>query len=165
MGYKMVMYVDGGCRNNGKPGAFGACACYVVKKWGRNETFTRGLPAWSHTVPTNQRAELCAIILALEQAIETRGELDYNAYMHVTIYTDSKYVRGCMTEWYSKWQKNGFVNSAGYPVANRDLIEKALELERDILDYGNVIWEWVPRSENMEADEAVNDKLDEMEGY
>lgn len=164
MVYKIVMYVDGGCRGNGQPGAYGACACNVVKKWGRSETFTRRLPSTSSTTPTSQRAELSAIILALEQAIETRRELDSNPYMDVTIYTDSKYAHGCMTKWYSKWQNNGFINSAGFPVANRDLIEEALGLESDVLNHGDVNWEWIPRCDNTVADRAVNDEMDEMEG-
>lgn len=68
-----------------------------------------------------------------------------------------------MTDWYRKWQSNGFINARGYEVENRDLIEKALELESDILDHGKVNWEWIPRSDNTEADEAVNDELDEVE--
>ena len=163
MVYKMVFYVDGGCRGNGNPGAFGACACVRVKRWGRNETFTKRLPAWKRPVPTNQRAELYAIILALKQAINERQGFDNDPYIDVTIYTDSKYVHGCMTEWYRKWEKNGFINSLGYEVTNRDLIERALDLERDILDHGNVIWEWIPRSDNQTADEAVNDEMDDME--
>ena len=103
----MVMFVDGGCRGNGYPGAFGACACYVVRRWGRNETVTKRLPASKRPVPTSQRAELHAIILALKHAIEKRGYLDSNPYMDVTIHTDSKYAYGCMTEWYRKWQKMG----------------------------------------------------------
>ncbi len=67
-----------------------------------------------------------------------------------------------MTKWYDKWQNNGFINSAGYEVVNRDLIERALELESDILNHGKVIWEWIPRSDNTVADEAVNDELDDM---
>ena len=163
MVYKMVMYVDGGCRGNGHPGAFGACACVRVRRWGRNETFTERLPAWQQPVPTSQRAELYAIILALKQAINERQELDNDPYMHVTIYTDSKYAHGCMTEWYRKWESNGFINSLGYEVTNRDLIERALDLERDIRDHGNVFWEWIPRVDNQTADEAVNDEMDEME--
>ena len=163
MGYKMVMYVDGGCRGNGKPGAFGACACFVVKKWGRSETWTERLPASSFPVPTNQRAELCAIIIALKHAIKERQNLDNNPWMDVTIHTDSRYAHGCMTEWYSKWQNNGFINSLGNEVANRDLIERALELESDILDHGKVHWEWIPRSDNTAADEAANEEMDDME--
>ena len=163
MVYTMVMFVDGGCRRNGYSGAFGACSCIVVRKSGQNKILARRLPAWQHPVPTNQRAELGAIILALEHAIEQRGQLDSNPYMNVTIHTDSKYVHGCMTEWYRKWQDNGFINALGNEVVNRDLIERALELESDILDHGNVRWKWVPRSENTVADEAVNDEMDEME--
>ncbi|CAF9942652.1 hypothetical protein IMSHALPRED_004345 [Imshaugia aleurites] len=81
--------------------------------------------------------------------------------MDITIHTDSKYAYGCMTEWCYKWQNNNFTNSLGGEVANRDLIETALDLEKDILDHGNVTWEWIPRSENTMADEAVNDEMDE----
>ena len=162
MVYRMVMYVDGGCRGNGYPGAFGAAACYVVKKWGRSETITKQLPASSYPVPSSQRAELHAIILALDHAISEREYLDTNPYMAVNIYTDSKYAYGCMMEWYAKWQENGFINSHGYEVANRDLIEEALDKERDIKDHGNVYWEWIPRSDNTIADEAVNDEMDDM---
>ena len=158
------MYVDGGCRRNGFPGAFGACACVQYKKWGRIQTFTKRLPTWERPVPTSQRAELHAIILALEQALRKREELYNDPYMNVTIYTDSRYAHGCMTQWCHKWQSNGFINSLGYEVSNRDLIERALDLERDILDQGNVYWEWIPRSDNEDADEAVNEELDTMEG-
>ena len=162
MVFKKVMYVDGGCRKNGRPGAFGACACLVVKKYGQ-KTFAKRLPSWEDPIPTSQRAELYAIIIALENAIEEREYLYNNPYLDVTIHTDSKYAHGCMTDWYRKWQSNGFINARGYEVENRDLIEKALELESDILDHGKVNWEWIPRSDNTEADEAVNDELDEVE--
>ena len=68
-----------------------------------------------------------------------------------------------MTQWYRKWQDNGFINSLGHPVANSDLIKKALNLENDILDHGNVVWEWIPRSENTAADERASEEMDEME--
>lgn len=163
MVYKMLMFVDGGCRGNGSPGAFGACACLVVRRSGRNVTFARRLPMWSHPEPTSQRAELCAIIIALEHAVEKQQDLDNNPYMDVTIHTDSRYAHGCMTQWYRKWQDNGFINSLGHPVANSDLIKKALNLENDILDHGNVVWEWIPRSENTAADERASEEMDEME--
>ena len=162
MVYKLVMYVDGGCRGNGYPGAFGACACVIVRKWGQNKILTRRLPYHESPVPTSQRAELHAIILALEHAIEFREDSHNDPYLHVTIYTDSRYAHDCMTKWYQQWQDNDFVNSRGYEVTNRDLIEKALNLESDISDHGNVIWEWIPRCDNTEADEAVNDEMDEM---
>jgi ribonuclease HI len=62
---------------------------------------------------TNQRAELTAILRALDIAPRHR---------EVTIYTDSKYAIDCVTNWYRNWVKNGWVNSKGKPVENKDLV-------------------------------------------
>ncbi|KAH0828478.1 hypothetical protein AYO21_00388 [Fonsecaea monophora] len=62
---------------------------------------------------TNQRAELTAILRALDIAPRHR---------EVTIYTDSKYSIDCVTNWYRNWKKNGWVNAKGKPVENKDLV-------------------------------------------
>ncbi|KAL8716872.1 MAG: hypothetical protein Q9225_005832 [Loekoesia sp. 1 TL-2023] len=124
------MSVDGACRRNGYNDAVAAAAVVVHLKWGRSKIWTRRLP--DYPTPTNQAAELTAIILALEQALEVYQSSEMSPYMRVTIETDSKYAHGCMTEWSIKWRDNGWLNSAGREVANRDLIEKALELEAEI---------------------------------
>ena len=62
---------------------------------------------------TNQRAELTAILRALDIAPRHR---------EVTIYTDSKYSIDCVTNWYRNWKKNGWMNSKGKPVENKDLV-------------------------------------------
>ncbi|KIW99455.1 uncharacterized protein Z518_11194 [Rhinocladiella mackenziei CBS 650.93] len=62
---------------------------------------------------TNQRAELTAILRALDITPRHR---------EVTIYTDSKYAIDCVTNWYRTWRKNGWVNAKGKPVENKDLI-------------------------------------------
>lgn len=56
---------------------------------------------------------------------------------------------------------NGWVNSAGRGVANRDLIEDALDLQAEIGQNGTVEFESVPGEQNEEADRAVNDALDD----
>ena len=62
--------------------------------------------------------------------------------------------------------RNGFRSSMGREVANRDLIERALLLEGDVLGAGTVDWVWVPRSRNEVAEAVVDGVLDEMEpGY
>ena len=61
------MYVDGGCRRNGYSKAIGAAACVIHMKAGRTKTWTRAIPPDEN--PTNQRAEITAIVLALEQAL------------------------------------------------------------------------------------------------
>jgi len=73
-----------------------------------------------------------------------------------------RYAVGCMTEWIYKWSSNGWVNSAGSEVANRDLIEEASDLDDRVRDLGRVEYIWIPRAENTVADEAVNNALDEM---
>lgn len=62
---------------------------------------------------TNQRAELTAILRALDIAPRHR---------EVTIYTDSKYAIDCVTNWYRNWKKNGWLNAKGKPVENKDLV-------------------------------------------
>ena len=63
----MEMYVDGGCRRNGFSEAIRAAAYIIHIRAGRTKTWTRAIPP--DEIPTNQRAEITAIILALEQAL------------------------------------------------------------------------------------------------
>ncbi len=162
MTYTLTMYVDGGCRRNGYAGAIGAAACVIMGRGGRTQTWTQKLPLYDPQ-PTNQRAELEAIILALEQGWEKYQRLVKDPYMAVTIFTDSKYALGCMTQWKQKWLNNNFTNCTGYDVANRDLIEIAYDLEDRLANEGRVEYRWIPRADNELADEAVNEALDEME--
>lgn len=62
---------------------------------------------------TNQRAELYAILMALQMV--TEESFDF--------YTDSKYSIGCCTEWLPRWKLSGWMTSTSKPVENRDLIE------------------------------------------
>lgn len=102
--------------------------------------------------------------MALEQAVEQYESCDTSPFMQVTIKTDSKYALGCMTDWRYKWVENGWLNSKGQEVANRDLIERALDLEAEIEQNGDVRYRWVRREENQEADAAANKELDHKTG-
>lgn len=81
----------------------------------------------------------------------------------MTIYSDSRYAIGCMTEWIYKWTNNGWINAAGNEVANRDLIEEASDLDDRLKKEGDVRYVWIPRSQNQLADEACNDCMDEQD--
>ena len=61
---------------------------------------------------TNQRAELTAIIKALEIIDSDRN---------VLVITDSKYAMKGLTEWMKNWKKNGWKNAKNKPVENKDL--------------------------------------------
>ncbi|KAH7364101.1 ribonuclease H1 [Rhexocercosporidium sp. MPI-PUGE-AT-0058] len=165
MVYTMEIYIDGGCRGNGHPDAFGAAAAVFKYRYGRQTVWTRYLEStddyWNEDPPvTNQRAEITAVIIALEQALEKFQDLRGNPWLDVKIYTDSKYVFGCMTEWIYKWSNNGWINAAGNPVANQDLIRQASDLDDRLKEEGSVQYLWIPRAENQDADEACNDRMD-----
>lgn len=68
-----------------------------------------------------------------------------------------------MTDWIYKWRNNGWINSAGNEVANRDLIEEADDLDTQLKEEGKVDYVWIPRDQNSEADGACNNVLDVME--
>jgi ribonuclease HI len=163
MVYTMVIKVDGGCRANGQQGAIGAAAAVIL---GRNEvilkTWTRELP--NHPRATNQRAEISAIILALELALEKYDSLSNTVYMDITIMSDSRHAVECMNTWICKWAQNGWINAKGSKVANQDLIQQASDMDYELNERGRVTYKWIPRSENGAADEACNTCMDNMGG-
>lgn len=158
----MEFYVDGGCRGNGQDWAIDAAACCMMKGINRGYSYkSEQLPRYP--TPTNQRAEITAIIMTLEWALDHYDELHSDPRIVVRIYTDSRYAVGCMKTWIYKWAQNGWVNSAGNEVANRDLIERASDLDDRVTDLGSVSYIWVPRSENKDADRHCNEELNETE--
>lgn len=97
---------------------------------------------------TNQRAELTAILRALDTIPKDRD---------TTIVTDSRYAIDCVTLWYVTWRKNGWKTSAGKAVENRDLVENILgKLEERTMLQTRTIFEWIKghanQPGNVEAD-------------
>ena len=155
--YYYVCYIDGACRGNGYYGAVGGAGLHIPQ-FKRHEY--RSIASYEN--PTSQRAELTALIMALEAAIERRGELYTNPWFSLVIRTDSKYVIGCLTDWLAKWKENGWINARGYPVSNQDLIKRAARLQESIEDEGGeVIFQHIPREGNHEADRLANVGCDE----
>ncbi|TPX30947.1 hypothetical protein SmJEL517_g05627 [Synchytrium microbalum] len=72
---------------------------------------------------TNQRAELYAVIRALQRLAQDRN-LDQND--EVVIWVDSEYVSKGWNEWLPNWQENDWYNSQGNQVANQDLWQKLI---------------------------------------
>lgn len=110
----VVVYTDGACSGNPGPGGWGAVLIYN----GNTKELSGGE---AHT--TNQRMEILAAVEALRALKEP---------CDVTIHSDSAYVINCFQQkWYVSWRKNGWKNSKGAPVQNRDLWEFLLaEVER-----------------------------------
>jgi ribonuclease HI len=164
MPFRVDVYVDGACRNNGSSSAQAAAAA-IVKRWSAGDkTHTEILG--NYYTPTNQRAELRAIGIALEEA---RNLYDQHQYpqpkMILRNYSDSKYAVNCMTTWQFKWRKNGWTTSARNNVVNQDLIKRACDLEDEVKRDCNakIKYIWIPRADNKEADTACNDALDDAD--
>ncbi|AEO59449.1 hypothetical protein MYCTH_2307792 [Thermothelomyces thermophilus ATCC 42464] len=111
----VVIYTDGSSLGNGRLGATAGVGVYFGPGDPRNIS-----ERLKGETQTNQRAELTAILRALETVDLTQD---------VEIRTDSKYAIQCVTEWYLNWERNGWMTRAG-PVKNQDLVQ----LVRDKLD-------------------------------
>lgn len=107
------IYTDGSSLSNGQANAWGGVGVYFGPADKRN--ISEPLTGTKHT---NQRAELTAIVRALEVAPKDR---------RVVIVTDSRYSIDCVTNWFHNWQRNGWVNSSRKPVENKDLVQKILD--------------------------------------
>ncbi|KAI0393017.1 ribonuclease H-like domain-containing protein [Xylariaceae sp. FL0594] len=159
MVYIMKFYVEGACRGNGQPGSIGAAACCLAKRNSKNYCY-RSYTLAADPMPTNQRAEIVAILIALEWAIEKFNTLNSSPRLAVEIFTDSRYAINCMTSWIYKWSRNGWRTSAGYEITNRDLVEKASVLDDRLRNLGTVEYKWVARSDNVHAAAQCKKVLD-----
>ena len=110
----ITVYTDGSCVD--KVGGYGNVIIYQ-----ENIIPLKGKVPFYPT--TNQVAELYAIYGAIYYITQI-----YPDQKIITIYTDSKYSIGCLTEWWYNWIKNGWKNSKGEPVSNKELIQTILSL-------------------------------------
>jgi len=144
----MIVYTDGSCVD--KVGGVGIVILYndsVVPLSGKVPSYPT----------TNQVAELYAIYTAIYNILlnYTPGT-GFVPGFGIIIYTDSKYSIGCLTEWYRTWQKNGWINSKGEPVANKELIQSILQISQGLnIKYkhvkghaGNKYNEWADKLAN-----------------
>ncbi|KAH9957145.1 ribonuclease H-like domain-containing protein [Russula dissimulans] len=103
-----VVYTDGACSGNGQSGSIAGIGVW----WGPNDArnFSERCPGRQ----TNNRAELIAIIRALETTPINSVPL--------VIKSDSEYAIKCFTDWLPTWRRSNFITSQGTPVKNVKLI-------------------------------------------
>lgn len=103
------IYTDGACSGNPGKGGFGIVMEVSEKNYSKN--FAQGF-----RLTTNNRMELLAVIVALEQLKSTEDD--------VHIFTDSKYVSEAINKkWLQNWVKIGFKNKK-----NPDLWQRLIPL-------------------------------------
>ena len=160
MPYDLNIAIDGACSNNGSSNAL-ASSALVIQRPGQKPMIVTDI-LHSPPIATSQRAELNALVLALEAAVERKSKFKYNPYFRAFIKTDSEYATKCMTEWRTLWEVNGWKNANGEGVANMDLILQAIQLESEVQRYGRVYYNWVERKFNRHADWAAKKALKEV---
>jgi ribonuclease HI len=97
---------------------------------------------------TNQRAELTAVLRALETVPQKQN---------IHIVSDSNYSINCVTSWYKNWKRNGWKTSTGGPVINQDLVKAIRKLIDDRDAKGaKTDFEWIKGHSNDPGNEAVD---------
>ncbi|MCW8108733.1 ribonuclease HI [Alteromonas ponticola] len=133
------IYTDGSCLGNPGPGGYGAVLLY---KNHRKEL----ADGFAHT--TNNRMELLAAIKALESLSES---------CHITLTTDSQYVKNGINQWIHNWRKNGWKTKDRKPVKNADLWQQLDEA----VNRHDIDWKWVKghsgHPENERCDELARE--------
>ena len=100
---QITIHTDGGCDGNPGPGGWAA----VLRYGNHARELAGGEPA-----TTNNRMEMQAAIAALQSLKEP---------CEVTLFTDSEYLRGGITEWLPRWKANHWRTLDRKPVKNQDL--------------------------------------------
>ncbi|KAL2753673.1 hypothetical protein ACRALDRAFT_2126496 [Sodiomyces alcalophilus JCM 7366] len=129
-GNMAAIYTDGSSLSNGRLGAVAGVGVFFGTDDPRNVSERlQGEPQ------TNQRAELTAILRALEISPENQD---------IQIITDSQYSINCVTVWYKNWEKRDWHTSAGEPVKNKDLVQAVRErIEARELEGSKTVFTWV----------------------
>jgi ribonuclease HI len=130
---KIEIYTDGSARGNPGPGGYG-----IVMKYGNHrKEISQG---FRHT--TNNRMELLAVIVALEQ-LKYKGS-------RVVLYSDSSYVCSAVNEgWINVWEKKGFRKTK-----NPDLWRRFIKIYKQ----HNVEFVWIKGH----SDNPENEKCDRL---
>jgi len=130
-------WVDGSCLGNPGPGGYAGIKVLNGKK-------AKPILGFCATRTTNNEMELTAVLEMLRSL--KRPDLP------AVIYSDSQYAVLALTQWLARWRANGWLNSDGQPVANRQLIEDIAEMAEARPATAPIILRHIPRAQNSEAD-------------
>jgi ribonuclease HI len=124
----LYIFSDGNCKGNGKKYAKAGYSVFFNDKedspyWKFNKT------RLVVSEPTNNKAELSGIKYAFKTIYENQELFKNNKNI---ICTDSMYSINCIDKWSKSWSKNGWKNSKGQDIKNKELIQDILKLKESI---------------------------------
>lgn len=138
---EVFAWTDGACSGNPGPGGWGA----LLRALNGDAVLKERTLSGGEAATTNNRMELMAAIMALEAL--TRPS-------HVTLTTDSAYVKNGVTSWIHGWKKNGWRTADRKPVKNVDLWQRLDTAQAR----HQVTWHWIKGH----AGHAENERADEL---
>jgi len=113
------VYTDGSSVGNGSAGAMAGFGVFWADKRMQHLNVSQRLVG---EVQSNNRAELQALIAALERAPNDDKPL--------RLFTDSQYAIRCVSEWLPGWRRTNWKTKRGTDVLNKDLIQQLDKLFR-----------------------------------
>jgi len=134
---KIIMYTDGGSRNNPGPAAVGVWIETLSKKYGEYIG-----------EKTNNEAEYEAVIFGLKKLKSLLGKNKTRAH-EIICYLDSELVVKQL--------------SHKYKLTEEHIQKLFIQIWNLMLDFGKVTFNHIPREKNKIADALVNQALDEKE--
>ncbi|SPO03421.1 related to ribonuclease H1 [Cephalotrichum gorgonifer] len=141
----LEIHTDGSSRGNGRAGAAAGVGVFFDINDSRNVSERLRGP-----VQTNQRAELTAILRALEIA---------DLRQPVRIVTDSQYSINCVTVWVKSWEKKDWKTSTGGDVLNQDLVKAIVARMRAREAVGSeTMFKWI-KGHSMNPGNEAADRL------
>jgi ribonuclease HI len=133
---KLIIYTDGGARNNPGPAGIG---CLLLDEQGKEVAHIARYIGET----TNNQAEYQAVVAAIEKAKELKAsELDF--------YLDSELVVKQL--------------KGEYKVKSADLAPLFLKIHNLSLSFNKIKYTHIPREKNKEADKLVNMAIDKFLG-
>jgi ribonuclease HI len=114
---KLIIFTDGACINNGKQNAKAGYGIHFP-----NNELNDISEHFINSPITNQRAELYAILIALEKIKNISNN------NNIELYTDSQYSIDCLTKWVKTWTRNGWKSKFNKPVKNQDIIKSIVNI-------------------------------------
>lgn len=145
---KVIIYCDGGCRNNGKPNNIGGWGVFLSQGEHTKEIYG------SARDTTNNKMELTAAIQALK-AIKRNT-------VPIEIHCDSAYVVNGMTSWVAGWIRRGWIKSDKKPVENKELWQQLVALKNQMNEVTFIkVKSHANSAGNNKADALVNQAMDE----